>query len=110
MTELAYQGFALLELMGHRQRIGRVSEVEMYGGKLLRIDVIVPGSFSTTPMAQTDTPARGVDGGTPDREAKEVHFVTEFYNAGSIYGLTPLEEEIARAMAARTLRHPSTGP
>ena len=87
MTELAYQGFALLELMGHRQRIGRVSEVEMYGGKLLRIDVIVPGSFSATPMAQTDTP--------------DTHFVTEFYNAGSIYGLTPLEEEVARAMAAR---------
>ena len=50
MTELAYQGFALLELMGYRQRIGRVSEVEMVGGKLLRIDVIVPGSFSPTPM------------------------------------------------------------
>lgn len=73
MTQ-AYEGWALLELMGHRQRVGRVSEAEIYGGKLLRIDI-------------------------PVGDTAEV--VTEFYGCSSIYGLRPLSEEIAKDYARR---------
>jgi hypothetical protein len=73
MTQItAYEGWAMLEVMGHRQRVGRVQEVEMYGGKMLRIDI----------------PLEGGD-------------VTEFYNCASIYALRPLSEEVARDAAKR---------
>jgi hypothetical protein len=62
MTQItAYEGWAMLEVMGHRQRVGWVQEVEMYGGKMLRIDI----------------PLKGGD-------------VTEFYSCASIYALRPL--------------------
>lgn len=66
----AFKGWAILELMGHRQRAGIVEEVEMAGGKLLRIDI----------------PTEGGD-------------VTEFYGASAIYALRPCSEEIARRMS-----------
>ena len=73
MTQItAYEGWAMLEVMGHRQRVGRVQEVEMYGGKMLRIDI----------------PLEGGD-------------VTEFYSCASIYALWPLSEEVARDAAKR---------
>ena len=64
----AYRGWAVLSLMGHRSRIGIVAEAEMYGGKLLRIDV-------------------------PSGDA----FVTEYYGTSAIYSLTPIAEDVARA-------------
>jgi hypothetical protein len=73
MSATAYEGWAVVELMGHRERPGRVSEVEMYGGKLLRIDI--PGED-------------GVE-------------VTEFYGVTSIYALRPTSEEVARDRAKR---------
>jgi hypothetical protein len=73
MTQItAYEGWAMLEVMGHRKRVGRVQEVEMYGGKMLRIDI----------------PLEGGD-------------VTEFYSCASIYALRPLSEEVARDAAKR---------
>lgn len=66
-----YEGWAILELMGHRRRAGRVAEVEMFGGKLLRIDI-------------------------PAGDGE----VTEFYGASSIYSLRPASEEVARRTAA----------
>ena len=68
----AYEGWAMLELMGHRQRVGRVQEVEMFGGKLLRIDI----------------PTEGGD-------------VTEFYGCSSIYAMRPIAEDVARDAAKR---------
>lgn len=68
--DAAFEGWAILELMGHRKRIGRVREVEMAGGKLLRIDI----------------PTEAGD-------------VTEFYGCSSIYALRPVSEEIARDAA-----------
>lgn len=38
----SYEGWAILELMGHRRLGGRVSQVEQYGVPMLRIDV--PGA------------------------------------------------------------------
>lgn len=66
--EITFEGWAVVELMGHRQRAGQVKDVEMFGGKLLRIDIPV----------------------TADA------MVTEFYGCSAIYALRPCTEEIAR--------------
>ena len=41
-----YSGWALVEQMGFRKTVGKVTEVEMYGTKMLRLDIpalIIPG-------------------------------------------------------------------
>ena len=65
-----FESWAILELMGHRQRPGFVREVEIANGKLLRVDIPTP---------------------TGD--------VTEFYGISSVYALRPCTEEIARQAA-----------
>lgn len=61
-------GWVLLELMGHRQRVGKAREEEIAGGIMLRIDI----------------PTQGED------------YLTEYYGASSIYAMRPVAEEIAR--------------
>ncbi len=70
MTEAnaAFEGWAILELMGHRQRPGYVKEVEMAGGKMMRVDIPI----------------------------SEAEHVTEFYGCAAIYSVRPCSEEIAR--------------
>lgn len=62
-------GWVMLELMGHRQRIGQAREEEIAGGLMLRIDI----------------PTDGED------------YATEYYGASSIYSLRPISEEVAKA-------------
>lgn len=62
-----FDSWAIVELMGHRVRAGRAQEVELAGGKMLRVDI----------------PTEGGD-------------VTEFYSTSAIYALRPCTEEIAR--------------
>lgn len=69
----AYEGWAILELMGHRRLAGFVSEVAQYGTAMVRIDI----------------PSEGEDG----------QAITQFYGGSSIYALTPVSEEAARAVA-----------
>lgn len=72
-------GWALVELMGHRQRIGMAREEEIAGGLMLRIDIPTDGE----------------------------EYVTEYYGASSIYALRPISEEVARDhFAARDPRPP----
>jgi hypothetical protein len=71
----AFEGWAILELMGHRKLAGYVREVEMFGAALCRIDV----------------PA-----GDDDAQA-----VTQFYTASAVYCMTPTTEAVARRMAPR---------
>lgn len=73
----SFEGWALVELMGHRTRAGRVTEVEAFGTKLLRLDIPVAG------------------------EGEETEFVSEHYSGSAIYCLTPATEEFARALARR---------
>lgn len=70
-----FEGWAILELMGHRRLAGYVTEQEIAGAGMLRIDV--PG------------------------EGEEVQ-ATQFYSPSSLYCLTPVTEEVARGLAART--------
>lgn len=68
MSSVVFEGWAIIELFGHRQRGGFVKDVEMFGGKLLRIDI---------PVAPDAT-------------------VTEFYGCTAIYALRPYAEAIVR--------------
>ncbi|HEU4958969.1 MAG TPA: hypothetical protein VFT56_01060 [Sphingomonas sp.] len=71
---VAFSGWAILELMGHRRRAGFVEEVEIAGGKLLRVDI----------------------------HGDDDQVVTEFYGCSSIFSLRPVAEEIARDWAKGT--------
>ncbi len=77
------EGWARLELMGHRVRYGYVREVEMLGAKLLRIDIL--GEDKDSPGA------------------------VEFYGATAIYCLGLIGEEAARK-ACEPYRPRLTGP
>lgn len=67
----SHEGWAILELMGHRRLGGKVSEALIAGAPFLRIDV------PSVPPA------------------------TQFYAPGSLYCITPTTEAIARAFATR---------
>lgn len=79
MSESGYEGWAIVELMGHRRLIGKVSEATIAGTAMLRIDVL-----------------------TSEGET------TQFYGAGSIYCLTPTDEQTARRAASLSKVAPIT--
>ncbi|HEY1186669.1 MAG TPA: hypothetical protein VGE74_03380 [Gemmata sp.] len=66
--------WAIVELMGHARFAGRLSEVEMVGAKLGRLDIPTP------------------DGG----------FATKLFGGGSVYAVSFVDEAAARAVAARS--------
>lgn len=80
-SEKPYEGFAIVELMGHRRLGGRVSQAEQYGVAMLRVDV--PGD----------------DGET---------IATQFCGGSSIYALTPCSEAAAQAVAKSNRPQPVT--
>ena len=73
--------WARVEIMGHRQHYGRISEAERFGSKMLRVDVP-----------------------TEDPDVYETHF----YGGASIFGITPTTEATARAYASRYRPAPYT--
>jgi hypothetical protein len=70
----AYEGYAIIELMGHNTIAGHISEVTIAGAAMLRVDV----------------PAVG-----------EQAAFTKFVGASAIYGITPTTQEIAERAAQR---------
>lgn len=76
--ESAQVGWAIVELMGHRQVAGFVTEVSKFGAALMRIDV--PGPDGT--------------------------IVTQFYGGPAIYCITPTDEATARKAIASTYSLP----
>lgn len=69
--EAEFEGWAILQLMGHRTRPGYLKEVEIAGTKMLRIDI---------PLTSGE--------------------VTEYYGPGAVYCISPCSEEIAKDAAA----------
>jgi hypothetical protein len=63
-----FDSWAVVELMGHVRMAGRLTEVELFGSKLARIDI-----------------PNGRGG-----------FTTQFFTAQSVYRITPTTEELAR--------------
>jgi hypothetical protein len=68
-----FEGWAILELMGHRRLAGYVREQELAGSGFIRLDV--PGAEGEDDVA------------------------TQFYAPGAVYCLTPTTETIARRVA-----------
>jgi hypothetical protein len=76
-----FEGWAILELMGHRRLAGYVSEQEIAGSPFVRIDV--PGSLHTDPSG----------------EQEEHDRATQFYSPTAVYCITPCVEQLARDIA-----------
>lgn len=76
-------GWAVLELMGHRRLGGRVKETTVAGAPFIRIDI--PGG---------------------EKDGKD--FATQFYAPGAVYAITPCSEEAARKLATLNRPQPVT--
>lgn len=74
-TAEVFEGWAILELMGHRRLAGWLSEATIGGGSFIRIDV-----------PSDDEAAAGA---------------TQFYAPASVYAITPTTEDVARSVARR---------
>lgn len=78
--------WCILELLGHVKLAGFVTEEELFGGKIGRVDIPSAGS------------------GQDPNEGDEM--VTQYFGGGSVYRLTPVSEDIARAFASRNRPRP----
>lgn len=74
-----FESWAIVEVMGHRQFAGFVSEQAIGGASFVRVDV----------------PAVDIDG-------EQLPAFTKLLGAGSIYAISPCTEETARAFAAKS--------
>jgi hypothetical protein len=68
------EGWAILELMGHRRLGGRVSEASIAGGAFIWIDIPHPNEAG-------------------------IFTATQLYSPAAVYAITPTTEEIACAIA-----------
>ncbi len=77
MSELsqAFEGWGVLELLGHITVAGYIIEEQHFGRTVLRIDAVSGGET-----------------------------VTQYYGDHAIYCVTPCTEDVARAVAARVSR------
>lgn len=83
--EQGFEAWAIVEVMGHQTYAGRVTEEVIAGQAFVRVDV----------------PA------TQDDQGKEhTAAYTKFVGPSSIYALTPVSEELARAAARRMAKTP----
>lgn len=78
-----FEGWAILELMGHRRLAGYVREHEIAGKGMLRLDI---------PGPSTADPAQA----------------TQFYSPEALYCITPTTEWIARQVARQYKPAPVT--
>lgn len=75
----AFEGWAVIEVLGHRRLAGYVTDVAMFGTAMCRIDI--PGE----------------DGAT---------LGTQYYSGNSLFSVTPCSEEVARAVAKQNQPRP----
>ena len=79
--QTAFEGWCIIEQMGHKRMAGRVSEQVIGGHSFIRVDV--PGPDGTT-------------------------VATQFITGQTIYAITPCTEELARKVAANCTPAPVT--
>ena len=70
--------WAILELMGHVKLAGFITEEELFGGKMGRIDIPVENDKN----------------------------ITQYFGGHTVYRLTPVTEQVVRAFAARNQPRP----
>lgn len=81
MTDTStFEGWVILELMGHRRLAGYLKEEQIGGATFIRIDV----------PAQSGTLA------------------TQFYSPSAVYCITPVSEELSRKVAVSSQPEPVT--
>ncbi len=85
-----FEGWAIVEIMGHQTYSGFVSEQVIGGAALVRVDV--PGA----PITDGDGKIVGEQDGA----------FTKMFGLASIYCITPVAEEFARRAIARTYSKP----
>jgi hypothetical protein len=103
MSTEAFDSWVVLELMGHVRMAGRVTEEELFGAKIGRIDV--PKAQSSCPDCNGTGSVLPFESGSsvcPGCEGKGTlggGFTTVFFGGASVYRLTPTTEAVARAVA-----------
>jgi hypothetical protein len=80
-TKEPFASWSILELFGHRRLAGWLTEVELAGSGMWRIDVPSPRGGNVA---------------------------TQFYAPGAVYGITPCDEVTARALAEQIRPSPVT--
>ena len=78
-----FEAWAVVEILGHKQAAGRVTEEEIAGSKFLRVDVPENNGFAA---------------------------YTTYYGASSVYAIHPCAEEYARQAAAQLGRYSTPLP
>ena len=90
---MPFEGWAILEIMGHRTLAGYLREVDMFGVKMAQIDVpdlpAVPAKRDRWLVAQPAVPA-----------------FTQLYGGAAIFSTTPTTEAVARETAERLRQRP----
>lgn len=76
-TSGAYEAWALVEVMGHRRLAGKVTEVNLFGSKMMRVEI-------------------------PEVDGIPAH--EQILSGSAIFAFTPVGVEAARALAA-TIKH-----
>jgi hypothetical protein len=74
-----FESWAIVELFGHAQIAGKVTEATIGGSSLIRVDV-------------------------PECNGQKAY--TKFYGNGAIYSMTPCSEEVARAALKQIMPEP----
>lgn len=95
--DLVYKGFAIIELFGHRRVAGVIRDVEVFGGKFLRVDVPKPGISLDALKAGR----RLLDTNDDDLWA-----ATQLYGPQAIYGITFTTAEVVLAAAGSSQHAP----
>lgn len=85
-----YEGWAIVEVFGHRRLAGWVSEAEVFGDKFLRIDIPAPDSEWLKP----DKPEVMIS----DAKNSAGWSATQLYGAKAVYGITYTTAEVVCRM------------
>ena len=94
MSGEAFEGWAIVELMGHRRLAGFVTEQEIAGQSFLRLDIV----GRDTKIDEDDGPEVALKGGFEGG-------VTQFYSPQAVYCITPTTQDIAVTIGRRS--HPA---
>ncbi|MCW2898841.1 MAG: hypothetical protein JWO67_1106 [Streptosporangiaceae bacterium] len=87
-----FEGWAIVELMGHRRLAGFVTEHEIAGQSFLRLDIAGPPHPEDD---EDDGPAVALKGGFEGG-------VTQFYSPQAVYCITPTTQDIAVTIGRRS--------
>jgi len=90
-----FEGWAIVELMGHRRLAGFVTEQEIAGASFLRLDIV----GKDTKVDEDDGPEVALHGGFEGG-------VTQFYSPQAVYCITPTTQDIAVALGRRSAPAP----